>query len=85
MIWKNKMLRESIIKACIAKFITSVSTRQRSVGGQMVTALAFYSDNPSSNPAEVHCKIVCQEQKQMTKKGQIFSTALKISAKEFVT
>ena len=41
-------------------------------GGQVVSVLAFYSDDPSSNPAEVYnfsVKIVIEKNKNKQKRG----------------
>ena len=42
-------------------------------GGQVVSVLAFYSDDPSSNPAEVYnfsVKIVIEKNKNKLKRGR---------------
>ena len=65
-------------------------------GSQVVSVLAFYSDDPSSNPAEAYsffCKIVFEKNKNEQKEAglahffkrtfSLLLTALKIAAKCF--
>ena len=49
-------------------------------GGQVVSVLAFYSDDPSSNHAEAYsffCNIVFEKNKNKQKRGRGWSTFLK--------
>ena len=39
-------------------------------GGQVVSVLAFYSDDPSSNPAVNFCKIVIEKNENKQKRGR---------------
>ena len=42
-------------------------------GGQVVRVLAFYSDDPGSNPADAYsffCKKLCLKQTKINKKGR---------------
>ena len=43
-------------------------------GGQVVSVLAFYSDDPSSNPAEVYnfsVKIIIEKNENKQKRGRV--------------
>ena len=49
-------------------------------GGQVVSVLAFYSDDPSSNLAEIYsffCNIVFEKNENKTKRGQGWSISWK--------
>ena len=46
-------------------------------GGQVVSVLAFYSDDPSLNPAEAYsfiCNIVFENNKNKQKRGRVWHT-----------
>ena len=51
-------------------------------GGQVVSVLAFYSDDPSSNPAEAYnfsCKNVFEKNENKQKRGRGFHIKISIS------
>ena len=53
--------------------ITKVLFKSGRGGGQVVSVLAFYSDDPSSNPAEVYnfsVKIVIEKNENKQKRGR---------------
>ena len=50
--------------------ITKVLFKSGRGGGQVVSVLAFYSDDPSSNPAVNFCKIVIEKNENKQKRGR---------------
>ena len=49
-------------------------------GGQVVSLLAFYSNDPSSNPAKVYsffCNIVFEKNENKQKRGRVWPTLKK--------